>query len=151
MNALGSRPPAVRRFQAVYTALTLNFLVPGLLYAVAPGFAIQQFELIGRMLGGGPYPFAAGETGHVWRVLAAANVLTLSFMCALLQWDLRRFFPVLVPLLFLKASSALLYLWVFLAVSRYPAFLAVFLFDVVAAGAMVYFARSAAAALEEPC
>ena len=43
----------------------------------------------------------------LWRVLAVANVLTLGFCCVLIQLDIRRWFPVLTPLLFLKACAAI--------------------------------------------
>ncbi|MBI4349762.1 MAG: hypothetical protein HY553_23195 [Elusimicrobia bacterium] len=141
-------PAAVRRFRAAYLLIMLNFLLPALGYILAPSLAIREFERVGMLLGGGPYALAAGETGHVWRVLGATNVLTLAFMCGLLLWDLRRFYPVLVPLLFLKTSTAVLYLGVFLAVERYPAFLAVFALDAATAAAMAYFAIAARAALE---
>ena len=81
---------AYRNFQIVYTALTLNFLLPALAYALDSAGAIRQFERIGILLGGGAYALAVGETGYVWRMLSAGNVLSLAFMCALLQFDLRR-------------------------------------------------------------
>ena len=141
-------PKEVRQFQLVYALLTANFFFPSLAYAFAPASAIGQFETLGRLLGGGPYPFAAGETGFVWRVLGAGNVMTLAFMCALLFWDLRRFYPVLIPLVFLKAFSACGFLGVFFS-SRYPAFLAVAVFDGLTVAAMIYFARRAYRCL--PC
>lgn len=133
---------AHRQFQLVYAFLTLNFLIPSVGYLLDPALAIAQFERIGTILGAGPYPYAAGETGWVWRILAGGNVMTLSFMCALLLWDLRRFFPVLWPLVFMKGLATLLNLAVF-AVTGYPAFLAIFVYDGLSAAAMVYFARRA--------
>jgi hypothetical protein len=131
-----------KQFRAVYLLLTANFFFPSLLYAFAPEQALAQFESIGRLLGGGAYPFAGQEGGYIWRVLAAGNVMTLAFLCFLLQWDLKRFYPALVPLVFLKAYSSLGFFIVFLR-TRYPAFLAVSLFDGLTVGAMIFFARRA--------
>lgn len=141
-------PKEVRQFRVVFALLTANFFFPSLTYAFAPQAAIRQFETIGRLLGGGAYPFAAGETGFVWRVLGAGNVMTLAFMCALLFWDVKRFYAVLVPLVFLKAFSSCGFLAVF-ASCRYPAFLAVSLFDGLTVAAMIFFTRRAYRSL--PC
>ncbi|MBI3553865.1 MAG: hypothetical protein HY077_15325 [Elusimicrobia bacterium] len=132
----------LRQFRLVYGLLTANFFFPSLMYAFSPARAISQFETLGRCLGGGPYPFSVGEAGYIWRVLGAGNVMTLAFMCFLLSLDLKRFYPVLASLAFLKAYSALGFLLVF-ASSRYPAFLAVSLFDGLTVWAMVFFARRA--------
>lgn len=140
-----SLPPAVRLFQAVYTFLTLNFFFPAWLYLLAPADAVARFESIGLLLGGGPYPWAAAELGWVWRILAGGNVLNLAFMCALLQWDLRRFYPVLWPLLFMKGFSTAANFAVFLA-TGYPAFLAVAVYDGLTVAAMRFFAARARAA-----
>lgn len=124
----------------MYTALTLNFLFPSILYALDPTSAIAQFERISAVLGGGAYVLNAGEGGYVWRILAAGNVLSLAFMCALLQFDLKHFYSVLVPLVFMKSLAALGFLAVYLLAYRYPGFLVVFLYDGLTVFLMLYFA-----------
>ncbi len=94
---------AYRTFQLVYTVLTLNFLVPAVSYLVAPQVAVDQVHQISALLGAAPYP--AAEDGHMWRFLAFANVMALGFMCLLLQINLRRWYPVLLPLMFLKSCA----------------------------------------------
>ena len=131
---------AYRDFQFVYTALALNFLFPSLVYALNPVGAIRRFERIGILLGGGEYGLVAGEAGYVWRLLAAGNVLSLAFMCALLQFDLKHFYSVLAPLVFMKSLAALGFLAVYLLAYRYPAFLVVFLYDGLTVFLMLYFA-----------
>lgn len=74
----------------MYTVLTLNFFFPSIVYALDPVSASRQFERIGAVLGVGAYILTAGEGGDVWRILAVGNVLSLGFMCALLQFDPRR-------------------------------------------------------------
>lgn len=130
-------------FRLVYLVLVLNFAFPAVTYLFAPGFAIDQFQQVGQALGDGLYPLRASELGLVWRVLAAGNVMTLAFMCGLILWDVRKYYLVLLPLVFLKGFSALAYLIVYLVALRYRAFLAVFVLDSVSAWAMVYFASQA--------
>lgn len=131
---------AYRDFQVVYTALTLNFLLPSIVYALDPAGVIRQFERIGALFGGGEYTLSTGEAGYVWRILAVGNVLSLAFMCALLQFDLRRFYAVRVPLVFMKSLAALGFLAVYLLAYRYPAFLVIFLYDSLTVLLMLYFA-----------
>lgn len=137
-----------RNFQLVYLFLTLNFFFPAWMYAFAPAEAIGRFEGIGYLLGGGSYMAFAGELGYVWRILAAGNVLNLAFMCFLLLVNLKRFYPVLLPLVFMKGFSTLANLWVYLFAYPYPAFLAVFLYDGLAVFLMLYFALRAHRTLE---
>lgn len=129
-----------RNFQLIYLFLTLNFFFPSWMYAFVPAHAIGHFESIGQLLGGGSYLMFSGEMGYVWRVLAAGNVLNLAFMCFLLLVDLKRFYPVLLPLVFMKGFTALAYLWVFLTAYHYPAFVAVFLYDGLSVFLMLFFA-----------
>ena len=144
-RSFSSLPAAVKAFRIVYALLAANFIFPACVYFLSPATAIAQFDFLGRLLGGGPYPFSGGESGIVWRVLGAGNVMTLGFMCLLLLWDLSKYYPVLIPLVFLKACSVLGFLVAF-ARTHYPAFLAVSLFDGVTVWAMVFFARRAYAA-----
>lgn len=128
---------AHRVFRIVYAIITLNFVIPAISYMVAPGMAIETLERINRALGGGPYPFA--ETGQLWHMLGTGNVMTLGFMCALLFVDVRRFYPVLPALAFLKAFSAAYATWIGFT-HACPAFLAIGVLDGSTTVAMVYFA-----------
>lgn len=129
-----------RDFQIAFTILTLNFAIPAASYVVAPEVAVSQFSKIGALLGGGPYAHAPGEaSSRLWRYLGAANVMTLAFMCLLLQLDLRRNYRVLLPLLFLKGFNATLFVGGF-ATTRYPAFLVVAFVDFLTTGAFAFFA-----------
>lgn len=140
--------PRLRRFRAVYLLLTANFFFPAVSYALFPDAAIAGFERIGLLLGAGPYPLAAVENGLVWRILAVGNVLTLAFMCGLLWWDLERFYPVRVPLVFMKGFSTAANLAAYLFLCRFPGFLAIFALDGVTAWAMWWFAGDAKAELD---
>jgi hypothetical protein len=131
-----------RDFQLVFTLLTLNFLIPAVSYTCFPDVALAQFQDLNVRLGGGPYPFAEADS-HVWRYLAASDVMTLGVMCLLLQVNLRRFFPILLPLTFMKAMTAVQFLYGYLTNPQVPAFLAVFVLDGLTALAFVVFARRA--------
>jgi hypothetical protein len=128
---------ALRRFRLVYTLLTLNFVLPAISYALRPDLAVGTMARLNALLGGGPWP---AETGGIWHMLAVGNVMTLGFMCLLLLIDLRRFYPVLPALAFLKGFSALHSLAIALSTPELPAFHAVFLLDALTTWAMIHFA-----------
>lgn len=136
-----------RNFQVVFTVLTLNFAIPTFSYIFAPQVAHQQFVELNAMLGGAPYTFPEDQSSF-WRYLGAANVATLAFMCFLLQWNLRRYYAVLVPLTFMKALAATLWLAGFLQHPEWPAFLAAAVLDYVTSAAFVVFASRARKALD---
>src|SRR5687767_491616 len=109
MGAFWRQPcRAYRNFQIAFTILTLNFAIPAVSYALTPDTAMKQWVEINDVLGGAPYLFPEAES-RVWRYLGAANVMTLGLMCFLLQWNLRRYRPVLLPLAFLKGYNATLF------------------------------------------
>ena len=143
MSKFLNQPSAkYRNFQIMFTILTLNFAIPTLSYIFAPEVAHAQFTELNLMLGGEPYTFLEAQS-RFWRYLGAANVATLAFMCGLLQWDLRKNYPVLVPLTFMKSLAATLWLAGFIAAPEYPAFLAAALLDYGSSFAFVFFASRA--------
>lgn len=137
-----------RNFQIVFTILTLNFAIPTLTYIFAPQLAQEQFAALNLLLGGEPYTFPEAQS-RFWRYLGAANVATLALMCGLLQWNLRRFFPVLLPLTFMKSLAASLWLAGFVATPEFPAFLAAALLDFASSAAFVWFAWRAHSDIED--
>ncbi|MBM3266743.1 MAG: hypothetical protein FJZ01_03755 [Candidatus Sericytochromatia bacterium] len=140
-------PGVVIAFHVVYTVLALQFLVPALIYAFAPGVAVAEYARLGPMLGGGAYPHTEDST--LWRVLAVANVLTLAFCCALIQVDLRKWFPVLTPLVFLKGTAAVGLLLAWFA-EPFPGHLAGCVLDTVTVALLLYFGINARRALDRP-
>ena len=133
-------PRAVRAFRIVYVILVLNFLIPAISYMARPALVLANVDQINRALGGGPYPVV--ESGQLWHMLGVGNVMTLAFMCALLLVDLRRFWPALPALAFLKGYSSLYSLWI-AAAHHLPVFYAVFLLDGATTLAMIVFATRA--------
>lgn len=131
-------PSRYSAFRVVYAVLTLNFVIPAVSYVVEPAALLRSMDLINRMLGGGPFMDAAPPVG-VWHMLAVGNVMTLGFMCALLFHDLRRFYPALPALAFLKGFSSLYSLAIGIE-HRLPVFLFVFVLDGVTTFAMIFFA-----------
>jgi hypothetical protein len=144
---LFQRSPAYRNFQIVFTLLTLNFFIPSLSYLFAPGTAMAQFSHMNQVLGGPPY-LQPETQSHFWRYLGIANVLTLAFACALLQWNLRRFYAALWPLTFLKSTAATLWLAGFLSNDGVPVFLGASILDYATSAAFVYFATRARREIE---
>ena len=98
-----------RDFQLIMTLITLNFAIPSITYVVAPQIASGSLHTIGAILGGPEFPVAIEDASLLWRMLGASNVMTLALMCGLLQYNLRYYFPVLLPLSFLKLTSAALF------------------------------------------
>lgn len=131
-----------RSFQLVYALLALNFLIPAATYAWAPQLAVEQYLQANALLGGTAYLHHESDS-HLWRYLAAANVMTLGVMCVLLMANLRRFYAVLWPLTFMKAFAALSWLGGFVQEPHTPVFLGAFLLDGVTCVAFVVFARRA--------
>ncbi len=138
----GQPSKAYRNFQIVFTIVTLNFAIPALSYTFTPAQAIDGFMQVNRLLGGGTYPF--DESGsELWRILAAANVGALAFMCFILQLDLRRFYAVLAPLCFLKGWAALGLAGLYVSHPDVPLFLAGAVLDGVTWAIMFLFSTRA--------
>jgi len=128
-------------FHVVYTILALNFILPVLGYIFAPEASVASFASIGEVFGVDSYPHT--EDSMFWRVLGIANVATLGFCCVLLQVDLRRWYPVLVPLIFLKSMASLGFLAAFVFAEPHPSYLAACLFDAATVAAFWFFATRA--------
>lgn len=128
-------------------ALAIHFAIPAVSYVVAPEMISAQFSQIAEILGAGPYTVPEAES-RIWRYLGAANVMTLALMCALLQYNLRKFYVVLVPLVFLKGYNASLFLGDFL-MTGHPAFLAVALWDFSNCWMFWFFSKRALADIAE--
>ncbi len=138
----GQPSKAYRNFQVVFTILTLNFAIPALSYTFAPAQAIDGFMQVNRLLGGGAYPFDESSS-ELWRILAAANVAALAFMCFILQLDLQRLYAVLAPLCFLKGWAALGLAGLYVVHPDVPLFLAGALLDGVTCAAFIVFTTRA--------
>jgi hypothetical protein len=138
---------AYRDFQVVYSLLTLNFIVPSLTYLVDPNGTYARFVAIGAMLGEHGYP--SPEASYFWRFLGVSNVFTLGVMCAMLQWNLRRYWPILPALCVLKAGTSLQFLGNYFFGIGHRAFLAIGLFDALTTVAFIVFATRAHRAMGE--
>lgn len=135
-----------RNFQIVYGLLAAHFIVPALGYLIHPDAAVNAFVKLGGWLGGEYYPLY--EVSYLWRILAGTNVLCLGFMCVMLQLDIKRHWPVLYPLVFMKGATAAIYALVYVFSLRYPAFLAITLWDGLNCVFFVYYGLSARRAAE---
>lgn len=133
---------AYRDFQIVFTLLTLNFVIPAVSYALMPDVAMSQLAKINEILGGAASSFPEAQS-RIWRYLGAANVMTLGLMCFLMQWNLRRYRAILLPLIFLKAYNSTLFLFGYFATPQYRALLAIAIFDYVTSWAFWFFSRRA--------
>jgi len=142
-----ARPPAYVQSRIVFAILAVQFIIPAISYIAAPEVTIAQLSRINAILGGGPY--TVPESGHVWHMLAVGNVMTLGVMCAMLSYDLRRFYPALPALAFLKGFSSL-YSLAIGASHGLPMFYAIFALDGVTTLIMIFFGRRAHRAISAP-
>jgi hypothetical protein len=137
LHSLVAPRPAPRELtqaRVLFAFLAVQFIAPAISYLATPDVALGTLDTVNRLLGGGPY-VATESRGHVWHMLAVGNVMTLGFMCALLAIDLRRFYPTLPALVFLKGFSATTSL-VLGPAGEPPLFLGVFVLDGVTTVAM---------------
>lgn len=123
----------------VYTILAINFIIPTLIYIFAPDYAVARFAALGTAFG---VPYTHTEDSVLWRVLAIANVATLGFVCVFAQVDIRKHWPALYPLWFLKSMAVLGFLVAY-AIEPFPGYLGAALLDGVTVTLMVVFARGA--------
>ena len=131
----------LRQFRIVYAFLAAQFIVPAISYIAMPQTTIATLDKVNRALGGGTYSVAEASSS-IWHMLAVGNVMTLGFMCALMAWDLRRYYGMLPGLAFLKGFSAI-YSLALGFTEHVPMFFGVFVLDGITAGAIVFFARRA--------
>jgi hypothetical protein len=137
---------AYRDFQLVFAVLTVNFFVPAVAYLFAPDLAYGELDRLCALLGWDL--FTAAERGsEFWRFLGFSNVFTLGFMCLLLLLNLRRWHPVLLPLLVLKGASVVGAAHLFLFGSGHPFFALAVGFDGITMAAIFVFATRAHRAL----
>ncbi|MBI5883275.1 MAG: hypothetical protein HZB91_09235 [Elusimicrobia bacterium] len=134
-------------FQLVFGAIALHAFVTGSACLLSPESALEPFLWLGVMLGGREYPVT--EQSHVWRALAGTQTLTLGFLCVFLQFDVKRRWVVLWPLVFMKVVSAAAFLGVYFFANRFPAFWGMALRDAVFCGLLLYFADGARSAAEK--
>jgi len=142
-----TRPAAYTQSQVVFAFLAIQFIIPAISYIAAPAVTVAQLSRLNALLGGGPY--TVPESGHLWHMLAVGNVMTLGVMCAMLAWDLRRYYPILPALAFLKGFSAL-YSLAIGAAHGLPMFYGIFALDGATTLVMIFFGRRAHRALAEP-
>lgn len=135
-----------RNAQLLFGALTVGFAISGTLYAAFPIAIGNQFAQMDAMLGGaGTYP----ETqNRIWTSLAAANVFTLCLMSFHLLKDLGRYRAMHLPLLFMKTTSALLFLAWFAAFPQARSLLVAFTSDFFTGVAIWWIPRRAFAELD---
>lgn len=136
-----------RNFQIVYSLLAAQSLALAAGFLWAPDFIVDGFVRLGSWMGGEYYPLY--ERSYLWRMLAAAQVMTPGFICLFLQLDVKRHWAALYPLIFMRVITAAAYLAVFAAVLTFPAFFVVAVWDIAACFILIYFARAGRRAAHE--
>jgi hypothetical protein len=130
----------VNASKVFFGVFTLVFAGASLVYALLPDYVSAQFMQLDARLGGGGVNYG-GVQCRVWTALAAANVATLSLMCAMLARDLRQNAAVRWPLLCMKGLSALLFTLWWVAMPGARSLLLAAAGDFATAAGIWYFAR----------
>jgi hypothetical protein len=119
---------ACRNAQLLYAALAVGFGVASVLYAAFPSQIGARFAEMDLLLGGSGAPYPEPQN-RIWTSLAAANVATLALLSFQLLRDMRKNRALHLPLLFMKTTSALLFLAWFAAFPTAPSLLVAFAGD----------------------
>jgi hypothetical protein len=136
---------AVRNARILFGILTLGFGIAAITYGLLPGTVVSQFQLWDRLLGGTTeYPELQNR---IWISLAAANVATLSLMSYLLFTDMVKHQSVHLPLLFMKCTSAALFVYWFALTPAARSLLVAATSDFATGWAVWYFPKQAYASL----
>lgn len=136
-----------RNAQLLFAVLAVGFAVASFLYAALPTMIVGQFAQMDVLLGGASAGYPEPQC-RIWTSLAAANVATLSVMSFFLLRDLRRNRAMHLPLLFMKTTSALLFLAWFIAFPQARSLVVAFAGDLVTGLAIWWLPRQAFADLE---
>ena len=124
----------------MFALLTLHFASLAVTYLVDPGFAVRQFSVANEWLGG--VEFAPPEV-TAWRYATVCGMATLAVMAFLMLVDLRRNYPLLLPVGFFKVLNAVLWFWYSATNADLPVFVAAGVYDLLVAALMVWVARRA--------
>jgi hypothetical protein len=135
---------AYRNSQLFFAAFTIGFGVAAILYGALPGYIAAQFAHWDALLGGSGAGYPEPQC-RIWIALAAGNVATLSLMSYLLMRDVQRYAVLKIPLLFMKSTSAALFVLWWVAMPGARSLLVAALGDFATAWGIWYFPRQALA------
>jgi hypothetical protein len=139
---------AWRNFHLVFFLIGVHFLVFSLSYITGWPGIVTTFDWAGHALGIDSH-YVVVETSYIWRARSVANQLGMAFMCFILQANVRRFYPVLLPLCALKGLVAIAYLFIYTLRYHYSFFVLVSLWDALLVLLFLYFAHTARWSIEE--
>jgi hypothetical protein len=137
-----------RNFQMVFVVLTLMFTSSTITYTLMPAMTMESFSTINQILGGGELQLPDSES-QFWRLLGCGNVAALMLCCLLLLINIKRFYPVVYPLLLMKGFVGFSWLYIYLQDTSIPFFGVAAGLDVLTFFVILYFPRKAMDALKE--
>ena len=137
-----------RNFQLVFGLLILMFGYSSITYTFMPAMTMESFSMINQILGGGELNLP-DQQSDFWRLLGCGNVVALCLCCVMLSLNIKRFYPVVYPLLLMKGFVGFSWLYIFIKDTSVPFFGIAAGLDVVTFFVILYFPRKARRAIEE--
>lgn len=117
-----------RHLVLVLRLSAITYLVAGLAFALAPGLILRLINLFSGIFTPtlAPLPLS---TERFWLTLAFSMMMTITVLCYMAQYNIRKNKHYIFPLLVAKTASSLSALCFFLFSGRYFAYLVIFLLD----------------------
>ena len=117
-----------RQLKLVLQVSALTYLGAGLAFALAPGLILRLINLFSSIFTPSLDPIPL-STERFWLTLAFSMMMTITVLCYMAQYNLRKNKHYIFPLLVAKVASSLSAICFFLFADRYFAYLAIFLVD----------------------
>jgi hypothetical protein len=126
MEELTSAMAGLKTWMAISAVL---YTVGGLSFLFGQNLLLENLNKTSTMIFKDRFPLIPLSTEKFWLVLTNSMMLMLVVICALVAFDVERFYMMVVIVLFSKAASSLQYLMHFIFGKRCFAYLVGFLTD----------------------
>ncbi|HIA01795.1 MAG TPA: hypothetical protein EYN66_07775 [Myxococcales bacterium] len=137
-----------RNFQIVFVILALMFGYSSITYTFMPAMTMESFSTLNKLMGGSAL-ILPDQVSDFWRLLGCGNVVALMLCCIMLVLNIKRFYPVVYPLLLMKGFVGFSWLYIYLQDTSVPFFGIAAGMDVLTFFVILYFPRKALAALQD--
>lgn len=117
-----------KHLKVVMAISAITYLITGFAFALVPNQILKSVNLLSRILAPGLKEIPI-SVERFWLSLAFAMMMTITFLCYIVQHNVRKNKGYITPLLISKAASAISALCFFIFSAKYFAYLVIFLVD----------------------
>jgi uncharacterized protein (DUF362 family) len=117
-----------RQLRLVLQLSAVTYFVAGMAFALAPGLILHLVNFFSGIFTPGLSPIPL-DKGKFWLSLAFSMMMTITVLCFMAEYNVRKNRLFIIPLLVAKTASSLSSIWFFLFSDRYFASLVIFLVD----------------------